>query len=107
MLKVYFFKNRYKKHILKKIYELKESAAQLSISSKSAKQNADDLTTYINIRLQQAQDGSYSDSVYLAVYLEDLLEQRDQYLKDFALFQQKHLNVMDSIQRLEIELEKL
>ena len=107
MLKVYFFKNRYKKHILKKIYELKENAAQLSISSKSEKQNADDLTTYINIRLQQAQDGSYSDSSYLAYHLEELLKKRKQYLNDSALFQQKHLNVMDSIQRLEIELEKL
>lgn len=107
MIKIYFFKKRHKKRILKEIYKSKELVAQLSQSSQSAKQNADELSDYINLRQQQAKSGDYESSIYLSCYLEDLLIKRTKYLDDYALYNQKYLNAIDYIQRLEKDLETL
>lgn len=107
MITVYFFKKRHQKRILKEIYKSKELAAQLSQLSQSAKQNADALSDYINLRQQQAETGDYASSVYLSCYLEHHLNRRTKYLDDYALYNQKYLNAIDYIQRLEKDLDTL
>lgn len=102
-----FFKERRKKRILEEIYVLKQNAAQLSQSSKSAKLNVDDLTAYIHLRQKEAENGDFATSVYLSCYLEGLLKERTKYLDTYALDNQKYLNVIDNIHRLEKELERL
>ena len=107
MKKVYFLKNRRKKRILNKIYKLKEHASELSQSSKSALKNANDLNEYIHIRINQAKMGDVASSAYLSCHIESLFNKRTRYLNDYALLNQKFLNVTDEIQNLEMELEKL
>ena len=51
--------------------------------------------------------GDVASSAYLSCHIESLFNKRTRYLNDYALLNQKFLNVTDEIQNLEMELEKL
>ena len=102
-----FFKELKMKRKLKELYDLKVSSAKLLTCANSAKDSADKITSYLKFRQGLAYSGDYSSSLYLACYLDEKLNERNKYLEDYSSYYQKYLNVLDTIQRLEKDLNNL
>lgn len=102
-----FFKERKKKIKLKELYDLKVSSAKLLASANSSKDSADKITNYLNLRQKLAYSGDHCSSIYLACYLDDELNKRNKYLEDYSSYYQQYLNTLDTIQRLEKDLNNL
>ena len=102
-----FFKELKMKRKLKELYDLKVSSAKLLTCANSSKDSADKITSYLKFRQGLAYSGDYSSSLYLACYLDEKLNERNKYLEDYSSYYQKYLNVLDTIQRLEKDLNNL
>jgi len=96
-----------KQLLLKQIYQLKEEAARLKSSAQVAKRSANETSSYVTLRQKEALYGDWPSSVYLSCYLDNHLEKLHHYEKNYAIFNQRYLNTLDKIKRLEEELENL
>lgn len=102
-----FLKKWHKKRLLKQIYSLKVKAARLNSYALTSKLGAEENKSYLAVRQNLAAKGDYGSSMYLKYYLKNHLQKIQHFETEYATYNQKYLNTLDQIKRLEEELNKL
>lgn len=102
-----FLKNRHKKTLQKKVYELKENASFELAKYKSAKRSYNETSSYISREQHLAELGDLGSLLFLNNYLHDELAKLKAYEEEYSIHYQKYLNLQDQLSDLEEQIRNL